>query len=169
MVALCEAPKLTEDEVETLVNPSLLVEVVSPSTSGRDRGKKLHRYTQIESLEEYWIVEQVEALVTRIVRSEEGWLLRFVRGEEVALESEALGVSIPLADDLRLGGLSSDRPGCLKPAHTETAQKSRSAAEALPRLRTSVRVAEEVGQRLGRRRLLQRPVPTEKERRTVRK
>ena len=98
VVALCDTPKLTEDEVETLVNPALLVEVVAPSTSGRDRGKKLHRYTQIESLEEYWIVEQAETLVTRIVRSEEGWLLRFVRGKEVALESEALGVSIPLAD-----------------------------------------------------------------------
>lgn len=102
IVFVCGEPEVTDDSPPVLLNPTLLVEVASPSTAGRDRGRKLSAYTQIEALAEYWIVETDRAEVTRVVRTGDGWALRFEFGLGATVKSEALGVSVPLADVYRL-------------------------------------------------------------------
>ena len=102
LVFVCGTPEYSDDNPPVLLNPTLIVEVASPSTAGRDRGTKMRAYTQTASLAEYWLVETTTAEVTRIVRTADGWALRFVVGREAALESDALGVSVPLADVYRL-------------------------------------------------------------------
>lgn len=102
IVFVCAEPVYTDDAPPILLNPTLLVEVASPSTAGRDRGTKMRTYTQIESLAEYWLVETGRAEVTRIVRTADGWGLRFAFGRDAVLESAALGVSVALADVYRL-------------------------------------------------------------------
>ena len=99
VVALCEKPTIEADvRPDTLTNPLVLVEVASSSTSKADRGKKLQTYALIESLQEYWMVEQDEAVVTHATRHGDGWHVRFVRGLEATLESQALDVALPMAD-----------------------------------------------------------------------
>ena len=115
VVALCDEPMIEPDvRPDTLANPLVLIEVASSSTSEVDRGKKLHRYTQIESLQEYWIVEQAEALVTRIVRSDAG-VAAPVRPRRRGRAGKRGARSLdPVGRRLCLGGLSADRAGSLK-------------------------------------------------------
>ncbi len=102
LVFVCGPPEYSDDSPPILLNPTLIVEIASPSTAGRDRGTKMRAYTQTESLAEYWLVETTAAEVTRVVRTGDGWALRFVVGLDAVLESEALGVAVPLADVYRL-------------------------------------------------------------------
>ena len=102
VVFVCDEPVYTDDVPPVLLNPTLLVEVASPSTAGRDRGRKLTAYTQIDSLVEYWMVEPDRPEVTRVVRQPDGWGLRFSLGLGATAASDALGVSVPLADVYRL-------------------------------------------------------------------
>ena len=57
----------------TALNPSLLVEVLSPSTEDYDRGDKLAHYQQIDSLDEVMLVDHAERKVTVWRRSEGSW------------------------------------------------------------------------------------------------
>ena len=102
LVFVCDAPEYTDDVPPVLLNPTLLVEVASPSTAHRDRGRKLTAYTRIEGLREYWMVEPDRPELTRVVRRADGWGLEFALGLDAVATSEALGVSVPLADVYRL-------------------------------------------------------------------
>lgn len=98
VVVACSQPTYTEEKPAALLNPTLLIEVVSSSSVNMDRKNKLEAYTQLASLQEYWIVEQDEAAITRVFRKNDLWVLDFVSGLEQVLTSEALGVSVALED-----------------------------------------------------------------------
>ena len=99
---VCDEPVYTDDVPPTLENPTLLIELASPSTGDRDRSKKMAAYTRLASLREYWVVEPDAPAVPRVLRTPDGWGLRFVRGLDADLASDDLGVSVPLADVHRL-------------------------------------------------------------------
>lgn len=83
-----EEQRFQDDVLDTLLNPTLIVEVLSPSTEGYDRGKKFISYTSIPSFAEYLLVSQDEVLVEQRVRlAPEEWRQRFFRqmGECVTL------------------------------------------------------------------------------------
>lgn len=64
VTVICGAPQLDpEDKEETVINPTVLVEVTSPSSERRDRGAKLEHYKQIPSLRAVVIVSHRERLV----------------------------------------------------------------------------------------------------------
>ena len=111
IVYFCGEPDVTDDVPPILLNPTLIVEVASPSTASRDRGTKMRAYTQTESLAEYWLVEATTAEITRVVRTADGWGLRFAFGRDAVVESDALGVSVALADVYRLVDGLADEPG----------------------------------------------------------
>jgi Uma2 family endonuclease len=73
VAALCGEPRFEEGELETLLNPSVIVEVVSPSTEARDRGEKFAHYRRLESLAEYVLVVQDRVRVERYVRRGDVW------------------------------------------------------------------------------------------------
>jgi Uma2 family endonuclease len=56
IVAVCDERRFEDSEVDTLLNPNLIVEVLSPSTETYDRGKKFAHYRRLESLGEYVMV-----------------------------------------------------------------------------------------------------------------
>jgi Uma2 family endonuclease len=92
-----------------LLNPLLLVEVLSPSTKSRDLTEKLEEYLEIESLAEYWIISTDKPLVRQYARREEGWLLVAYRGLDAALPSDHLGLDLPLA--AIYDGITFEKPG----------------------------------------------------------
>lgn len=98
VVVACLQPTYTDEKPVALLNSTLLVEVVSSSSVNMDRKTKLEAYTQLASLQEYWIVEQDEAAITRVFRKGDLWVLDFVSGREKTLVSAGLDVAVSLQD-----------------------------------------------------------------------
>ncbi len=84
--------------VETLLNPVLLVEVLSASTAAYDLDAKFAEYQSIESFREYLLIAQDRPHVIRYVRQTQGWLRTETDGLENAVTLESLGVSLPLSE-----------------------------------------------------------------------
>jgi Uma2 family endonuclease len=102
-----EEQRHQDDVMDTLLNPTLIVEVLSPSTEGYDRGKKFLSYTSIPSFAEYLLVSQDEVLVEQRVRlAPQEWRQRFFRSldDSVTLVN---GIVLPLASIY--GGIKFDR------------------------------------------------------------
>ncbi|MEZ5402947.1 MAG: Uma2 family endonuclease [Bryobacteraceae bacterium] len=55
---VCGQPRFLDTHVDTLLNPTLLVEILSPSTESYDRGKKAEHYRTIPSLQQYVLIAQ---------------------------------------------------------------------------------------------------------------
>lgn len=90
VVVVCGEPSFEDESVDTLLNPVLIVEVLSPTTETYDRGKKFDGYRTIASLAEYVLVSQHEARVEQYLRQEGGrWGFISTLGRErsVALAS----------------------------------------------------------------------------------
>lgn len=76
VVVVCGNPQLEDDHLDTLLNPTLIIEVLSPSTESYDRGQKFAHYRQLESLQEYVLIAQDRVHVERFARQPDGqWLL----------------------------------------------------------------------------------------------
>jgi Uma2 family endonuclease len=97
----CGALEKDEDDHdgETFTNPTVLFEVLSPSTEGYDRGLKSESYRFIASLKAYVLVSQDTAHAEIYERQADGsWVLREVRGMESVLAIPPIGVELPLKE-----------------------------------------------------------------------
>ena len=65
VMAVCGKAQYLDSEVDTLLNPSMIAEVLSESTESYDRGRKFRHYEQTSSLKEYVLISQDEVLVER--------------------------------------------------------------------------------------------------------
>ena len=63
IAALCDEPRFEDDQLDVLLNPSLIIEVLSPSTEAYDRGAKFDHYRSIASLQTYLLIAQDRAHV----------------------------------------------------------------------------------------------------------
>jgi Uma2 family endonuclease len=101
-------PELLDDRFDTLLNPIVLVEVLSESTEAYDRGRKFAHYQRMASLKEYVLVAQDELRVDRFTRRGDEWVLSSWQKLEDSLSLSSLGCEIPLAEVYRRTGLSED-------------------------------------------------------------
>lgn len=115
VAAVCGAPQFEDDVVDTLLNPSVIVEVLSDSTEKYDRGTKFSHYRRLESLREYILVSQDRPSVEKFVRTNELWTLEEISGPDAMLTIESLDCSISLSD---IYGRVEFPPGELGPAIT---------------------------------------------------
>ncbi len=101
---VCGDPVVEEfQDIEMLVNPLLICEVLSPSTAAYDREEKFMVYQGIESFQEYLLVERIRPHVTRYVRQTDGqWLRADIIGLESPAKLESLGVALPLSEIYRM-------------------------------------------------------------------
>ena len=97
VVAVCGERRFEDGHQDTLANPTVVFEVLSPSTEGYDRGKKFTLYRQLESLREYVMVAQDEARVEHYTRQGHDWLLREAHGFDATIHLPAIGGALPLA------------------------------------------------------------------------
>jgi Uma2 family endonuclease len=98
-VAVCGEPILADETFDTLLNPTLIIEVLSPSTQTYDRVGKFRLYRTLESLQEYLLVAQDEARIERFLRQPDGqWLFAEAVGLDAALELASIGCTLALAD-----------------------------------------------------------------------
>lgn len=98
VVVVCEEPRFEDDVFDTLLNPILLVEVLSPSTEAFDRGEKFAHYRSLAALREYVLVAQDQMLVEHFRRQEKQWILTdFRKGEEI-LSLSSIQCELPLQE-----------------------------------------------------------------------
>jgi Uma2 family endonuclease len=99
VVVVCGDPTFIDKRTDTLLNPTLLIEVLSPSSEGHDRKFKSKYYRQIESLQEYALIRQTEPHVEIYRRLPDGdWLLHEPAGMDATCRFESVGCSIPVSE-----------------------------------------------------------------------
>ncbi len=91
-------PELEDEEFDTLLNPLVVVEVLSPSTRLYDRGEKLDNYRRIPSLTDYLIVAQDRIWIDRYVRDGDEWRLEEFSTAGDRLPIRSIDCELPLAD-----------------------------------------------------------------------
>jgi len=91
----CGAIERDPQDASTIVNPVVLVEVLSDSTEAYDRGEKFAHYRRIPSLRDYLLVSQHEARIEHYRRNDDGtWTLRDVASSETVRLS--IGCELPV-------------------------------------------------------------------------
>ena len=99
VIVVCGQPRFRYDtKPETLQNPLLIFEALSPSTEDIDRNRKFGQYLQLPSLEGYFLVSQDKPRVESYTRQADGWLYQDHVGLEAKLRIEAIDVSLSLED-----------------------------------------------------------------------
>lgn len=92
-------PSIAHDRGESLLNPVVIIEVLSPSTEAIDRGEKLANYAQIRGLSEYMIVDPNAVRIDLYSRIEnDAWRLELLSNSEAKLRLRSLGIELPLAE-----------------------------------------------------------------------
>jgi Uma2 family endonuclease len=99
VVAVCGEPALADGFFDTLTNPTLLIEVLSPSTQDYDRGTKFVYYRALDSLREYLLVSQNQPRVEHYLRQEDGnWLLSEKTDLAASIALPSIGCQLAMAD-----------------------------------------------------------------------
>ena len=98
LVAVCGEPHFLDSELDTLLNPTLIIEILSPSTETYDRGRKFAHYRRAPSLREYVLVSQDKPLVERYTRQGEEWVLNDLTGLDDVLRLTSVGCEVPLRE-----------------------------------------------------------------------
>lgn len=96
---VCGEPQFSDDERDVLLNPTLIVEVLSPSTERHDRGLKFQHYREIDSLQEYVLIAQDKPHIERFLRQDVGlWQFSEASGLDASLELPSVGCELNLAE-----------------------------------------------------------------------
>ena len=99
LTVVCGPPKFSEAQhLDTLLNPTLLVEVLSPSTRQYDHDEKFMYYRQLSSLRQYLMLDSASVhaeLYTR--QANDHWLLSETRDPAAVLDLASIGCQVPLA------------------------------------------------------------------------
>ncbi len=98
LVVACGEPRFEDAEVDTLLNPRLVIEVLSRSTKDYDRGTKFLHYRALGSLAEYLLIAQDRVHVEHYVHQSESWLFTETDRSEDVLELPSVGARLALSD-----------------------------------------------------------------------
>lgn len=111
---VCGESRFHDEQRDVLINPTVLVEVLSPSAEAYDRGRKFSQYQRIASLTDYILIAQEEPHIDHYTRREDGqpqggqWLLTSAEGLDASLVIAALNCTLRLAevyDQVHFAGL----------------------------------------------------------------
>ena len=98
VVAVCGERRFEDAEVDTLLNPTAIVEVLSDTTEKYDRGDKFDHYRTIASLREYVLVSQNTMRVDHYVLNDGQWVFSAATAAEERIALSSVGCEITLAD-----------------------------------------------------------------------
>lgn len=109
--AVCgESVMVDDDHLDNLVNPTLIVEVLSRSTAQYDTGAKLDHYRSIESLRHYLLVWQDLRRAMLYSRRDNEWAVQDYIGGEASIDLPAIGCTVSMADIYDKVTLKDGRP-----------------------------------------------------------
>ena len=99
LTIVCGELQLLDEHRDTLLNPTVVVEVLSPSTEAYDRSRKFAHYRRIASLRDYILVSQDAPLMEVFSRREgDAWLYTPYEGLDASAEVTSIGCTVPLAE-----------------------------------------------------------------------
>jgi Uma2 family endonuclease len=102
VVVVCGAPEFEDEEIDTLINPTVIIEVLSKSTEGYDRGEKFEHYRSLTTLAEFILISQEKYHVEHFLRRENAqWLLSETNDLQGDLELPSIGCRLSLTDIYR--------------------------------------------------------------------
>ena len=95
---VCGTPEFADEDRDTLINPTAVIEVLSPSTFSYDTGRKFRWYQETPSIQEICFVNQDEPRIQIYRRSSAGWLYEETAALEQTIRLQTGGVGLPLAE-----------------------------------------------------------------------
>ncbi len=111
VIVVCGEPEFQDDELDTLLNPTVIVEVLSPTTESYDRGAKFAHYRRLPSLKEYVLIDQSQVLVGRYLRQGDDWVFSALDDLDGTLKIVSINCSLPLRDIYARVSFSDEHPG----------------------------------------------------------
>jgi Uma2 family endonuclease len=97
-MVVCGEPQFADNVFDTVTNPSVIVEVLSPSTEAYDRGAKFESYRTLESLQDYILIAQDRIHIEHYARQTGGtWSFQEISDREGALSIPSLQCEIPVS------------------------------------------------------------------------
>lgn len=101
VVVVCGEPQVEDNVFDTLLNPMLVIEVLSPSTEVYDKGEKFRHYQELMSLQEYILVSQDRVRVEQHRLLKTQWVQTEFGTPEDVLSLASIGCELPLRDIYR--------------------------------------------------------------------
>ncbi len=99
IMVVCGPPQTPPDTDDTILNPKLIIEVLSDSTKNYDRGEKFQCYRSLQSLDIYLTVSQEAPQVECYRRTDrQSWLMTEYKGLDAVVPLDEIGVSLRLSD-----------------------------------------------------------------------
>ncbi len=97
VVAVCGPRQFAEDQRDTLLNPTVVFEVLSPSAEAYDRGEKFAHYWRLASLTDYVLVAQDQRRVEHFARQGDGWFVTAAESPDETVRLPALDAKLTMA------------------------------------------------------------------------
>jgi Uma2 family endonuclease len=96
-MVVCGPLQVSDEDSEAVINPVLIVEVLSKSTESYDRGDKFYKYRQLKSLKEYILIDQEKPVVESFFKQEDNvWEISRISGMDALLIIQCLDFSIKM-------------------------------------------------------------------------
>ncbi len=95
---ICGTPEFEDNILDTLLNPTVIIEVLSSSTEQYDRGKKFQHYRTIESLHDYILIAQDSYRIEHFGRQGRQWILTDAKGLDASVTLPSIECSLPLSE-----------------------------------------------------------------------
>ena len=113
---VCGPVETAKDDPNSIINPVLIAEVLSPGTEAYDRGEKFRLYRMLDSFQEYVLINQSRPLVEVFFRLGEVWEMRTYEGLDAQIELKSLSATILLSDLYQHVEFSNESPvGSISP------------------------------------------------------
>lgn len=102
IVVVCGTAHYANERRDILLNPTVLIEVLSPSAADYDRGRKFKQYGRLPGLKDYLLVSQEQIQVDHCTRQDKDtWILREFSGSEARIALPSVGCILLLSDVYR--------------------------------------------------------------------
>jgi Uma2 family endonuclease len=99
VTVVCGKAEFDDRSEDTLLNPTVIIEVLSPSTEAYDRGTKFEFYRTLESLTDYLLISQSKPIIEHFARQpDDRWLLSTYKGLDAVAPVPSIGCELRLAD-----------------------------------------------------------------------
>jgi Uma2 family endonuclease len=99
IVVTCGEPQVSEKDRNSVTNPKLIIEILSPTTADYDRGGKFAHYRSLPSFTEYLLIAQDRIYAEHHTKQPDGdWLLRETTNDAKFISLESIGVGFKLAE-----------------------------------------------------------------------
>lgn len=98
LVIYCGKEELEDDKFDTLLNPSVIIEILSPSTRSIDKGRKFFYYQEIKSLKEYFMIDTIKQRIFIARKQPDGRWLNELPVESGSIFIETINFQLSLSD-----------------------------------------------------------------------